>query len=355
MKTLLRLTTLIAVIVGTGLFFENRKKEESSTRSLQVAFKKSVIPSHPTSQTWDEKTLQLRHGLAMEAQVAEKFISLEDVEFKQDFPSFTFVKTPVYSILTEKKSFAFQNALQTLLSFETQFRGTFSMLLSGQRGLGLQVVFFDSEKTFQEFRRKNRVPEWVCGFYNFKDHRLYLYNALDITKSTSPLAHVKIPFRYQEILLPTLTGQMDQTLSLMRHEATHQLSAQYNILPKNVASWLLEGWAVYCEKAQIGLPHRQYMLLLAYLPPMKVSELMSIRSFLGLNENQALDAYATSWCLIYYLMQSPRQTGFYQFLKQVQNHPEESTQIAILARNLRTTPEQLEKDFQNFRRQMAKR
>ncbi len=350
MNAFTRFLILLIVILGIAFLIQQFKQHPSSISTPGKIFHLGQIK---TEERWSESDLKVRRQLANQAQVSEKLITLNDVKFKNDFPDFYFIKTPSYSILTENKSFAFQNAFQTLTGFEKQFKQFFSPLIRIPKQKTMEVVFFDSQKTFDRFRLSIGVPNWVAGFYNPDQHRLFLFNAMDISKTVPFASHVKIPFKYQEILLPTLTGQMDQVISVMRHEASHQLCAHYNILPPDAASWLHEGLAVYCEKTQIGFPHRQYMTLLPYVPKVSISELMGAPHFSGMDEKQVFVAYIMSWSLVYYLMQNQRQAGFYQFIREVNNNPSISTNIQILAGKLNLNSGQLEKDFELFMKQFS--
>ncbi len=350
MNALIRFLLLLIVVLGLAFLVQQFRKQPAFTSTPAKTFD---LGKTKTEEHWSESDLNIRRQLATQAQVSEKLITLNDVKFKNDFTDFLFIKTPSYSILTENKSFAFQNAFQTLTTFEKQFRQFFSPLIRIPKQKTMEVVFFDSQKTFDRFRSSIGVPAWVAGFYNPHQHRLFLFNAMDISKTVPFASHVKIPFRYQEILLPTLTGQMDQVISIMRHEASHQLCAHYNILPPEAASWLHEGLAVYCEKTQIGLPHRQYMTLLPYVPKVSISELMGAPHFSGMDEKQVFVAYIMSWSLVYYLMQNQRQAGFYQFIREMNKNPSASTNIQTLAKKLNTSSGQLEKDFELFMKQFS--
>lgn len=346
----MRFLLILTIVLGAALLVQQFKKSSLNSSRPERKF---YISKPLESGKWSEPQLKIRRQLALQAQVPEKIITKSDVEFRNDFPDFQFVKTPVYSILTENKSFAFQNAFQTLTGFEKQFRQFFAPLVHFQKEKAMEVVFFDSRKTFDRFRSSIGVPSWVAGFYNPNQHRLFLFNAMDISKSIPTALHVRIPLRYQEILFPTLTGQMDEVLSVMRHEGAHQLFAHYQILPPDAASWIQEGLAVYCEKSQIGLSHRQYMTLLPYVSKVSISQLMGAPHFSGMDEKQAFTAYVMSWTLVYYLMQSSHQQGFYQFIRETQKNSSASTSLEVLAKKLNMSSAQLEKDFELFLKQFA--
>ena len=339
MNAWIKLLSIVILISGAGLCIQK-------WRDSKPAVEKEI--SSFARPQWSEKDLKARKALAQESQVPESLITLEDISFKRDFPHFYLVKKKPYSILTEQKSFGFQNALQTLLDFENDFRRFFGGLIFLRMVKPLQVVFFDSQKTFDQFKNKIGAPSWSGGFYNFENHRLYLFNAMDITRTASPLAYARIPLKYQELLIPTLSGQMDQTLSVMRHEASHQLFVEYGIIPEAAAAWLHEGLAVYCEKSQIGLPHRQYLTLLPFAPKIKIRELMQPYRFGGLDGDQAMAAYVMSWAAVSFLMQQQRQPNFYKYLFQIRKNPALSQRPEALAKTLGKTPEQMESEFQAF-------
>jgi hypothetical protein len=339
MNAWIKLLSIVVLILGAGLCVQK-------WRDVRPAAEKEA--SLPTRTQWSEKDLKARKALSQESQIPESLITLEDISFKRDFPNFYLVKKKPYSILTEQKSFGFQNALQTLFNFENDFRRFFGGLIFRKSGKPLQVVFFDSQKTFNQFKNKIGAPSWSGGFYNFENHRLYLFNAMDISKTASPLSYAKIPLKYQELLIPTLSGQMDQTLSVMRHEASHQLFVEYGIIPEDAAAWLHEGLAVYSEKPQIGLPHRQYLTLLPFAPKIKIRELMQPFRFGGLDGEQAMAAYVMSWAAVSYLMRQERQPGFYKYLFQIRKNPALSQRPESLAKALGKTPDQMESEFEAF-------
>lgn len=351
MRPFFRILIILSVILGLAIVLQQFKRPNPVQTKIQ---KFPEETAEPYTLKWDERTLQIRRKLAFEAQIPEKYITGNDVEFAQEFPSFQFVKTPIFTILAEKKSFAFQNAFQTLTQFEKQFQQFFLPLSASKKVSGLQVLFFDTEETFGKIRSKLKIPEWTAGFYSIIDDRLFLYNAMDVSKSKSAINYMRIPFRYQELILPTLTGQMDQVMTVMRHEATHQLLIHYNIVPMDAAAWLHEGLATFCEKPQIGLPHRQYMTLMRHIPIIPIHQLMQYKSFLNLGEDQALFAYTTSWAFIYYLMQPQRKNGFFKYLSEVSQNSAASSDTHLLAQKLGLKPEELEKDFQDFTQQMRR-
>ena len=339
---------------------QHDKFKKPSSTQLNSSSNQKQNSSHTKNEknAWTQEDKTLRTQLAQKFSLPKKFVSYHDVLFYKEFPSFAFVKNSTYSIMTEKKSMPFKNAYTALNVFSKHFMQRFRPLIAKHTKKNLEVVFFDKKDTFEQFKAKIQAPKWAEGFYHFNHKRLYIYNSLDINKTSSVLPYVRVPFKYKEILVPTLSGQMDQVLTIMRHEGAHQLFDHFHILHPKFHSWLHEGFACYSEKPQIGMAHRQYQLLLGLLSPLSVKQLTSLQHFGQLNQMQALQCYASSWCLVYYLMQPSRKNLFFNYLVHLRKKSSQSNQfsggnIGELSKFLKTTPDKLEQDFKNFASQMA--
>lgn len=353
----------LIVILGVSYFIFQKyisppipNKSQESEISVQKSL--STQSSHKQSATdkeiiWNDEDLAIKNNLSQKYHIPANAIRLSDVQLVKDFPKFDFIKNSLYSVVLEKKSMPFKNAFRTLNQFAQHFFEFYRPIIGTKKKTPMEVVFFDTEKAFNAYKKKWGIPGWVAGFYSFDHRRLFVFNAVDIEKTQSSLDYAKVPMKYKEILVPTMAGQMDSVLSIIRHEGAHQLLTQYKVLHPKTNSWIHEGLATYSEKPQIGMAHRQYQTLLGIITPLNIKDLIKIRQFGSLNSMQAMQAYTTSWALIYFLMQPSRRSDFYQYLKQLRKTAFKADQyvggnIEQLAQFMHMSVSELEKNFSQF-------
>jgi hypothetical protein len=166
----------------------------------------------------------------------------------------------------------------------------------------MTIVAFLDERPFFEFARKfaHNVPANASGFYSRGENWLVLYDIRNVPADE-------------------LGGALKNVRTLA-HEATHQLTFNTGLLNRrgDVPVSIIEGLGCYGETRRIrgrnepGLLNSPRLDDLAHVQRrakwMSTAELITDDAAAsGANTDQMLLAYAQSWLLIYYLMNSPQR------------------------------------------------
>ncbi len=166
----------------------------------------------------------------------------------------------------------------------------------------MTIVTFLDERPFLEFKRKfaRNVPANAVGFYSRTENWLVLYDNRNVPANA-------------------LGGALTNARTLA-HEATHQLTFNTGLLnPRgDVSVSIAEGLACYGETSRVrgriepGLLNFQHLDDLAHVQRrakwIDTADLFTNdAAAAGANPDQTLLAYAQSWLLIYYLMNSPQR------------------------------------------------
>ena len=166
----------------------------------------------------------------------------------------------------------------------------------------MTIVAFLDERPFFEFARKfaRNVPANASGFYSRAENWLVLYDIRNVPANER--------------------GGALKNVQTLAHEATHQLTFNTGLLNRrgDVPVSIMEGLACYGETRRLrgrnepGLLNSPRLDDLAHVQRrakwITTADLINDDAAAsGANPDQMLLAYAQSWLLIYYLMNSPQR------------------------------------------------
>jgi hypothetical protein len=276
--------------------------------------------------------------VSVEALPAASFeVTARDVRFSAEFPTFHFVKSPPYTIVTDESYGEVQKTLGVLTDLREQFRHHFAPLIRREDQLrDVDVVFFGSEDSFRTYALRV-APSFVnsAGFYSSGENRLVLLNQLNTSRYFQARDRLDERSRqYHDFpdAGPQLAALRSDITSeakslnerLVRHEGAHQLFHAYHIHSRYglEPTWLTEGLAQYCETPEIGRYHAT--LAERVTRAQKAGQLLPLETllnhrdasgFFALGEGRVELAYAESWALVYMLMQDGVRPQFFDYVK----------------------------------------
>jgi len=253
--------------------------------------------------------LQKKHGLASVSRYSGKrFTALSNASEKFSTQSVRFCEI-IYDLFYhhfERKGFALRPPSQMLM-----------------------LAVFDGPDGFDAYMNR-KMPAGITGIYHQGSNRLVIY---DLRKNRALLkgrdaALKKGPRKDSDKFTDLVHRQFDDlakdfNVSTTMHEAAHQLSFNSGLLNRggDVAVWLAEGLACYCESTEegdwqaIGSVNRSRLAALrmpaagkrAWLPLEKL-----IASDRWLESPQILQGYSQSWALFHLLMheETPRLRSY---------------------------------------------
>lgn len=317
-------------------------------------------------------------------------ITVRDVRFYREYPAFEFHKAPPYTVVSDAPYFEVEQAIAALHRQYREIIAVFNPLVedAGRRE-DIQVLFFSRRQDFETCRARyasNMVG--VSAFYSLELDRLVVYHAAEsetVADARNRMSAEEQRVREQYINRPDLEPQIqrwknemeqsiaafarEQTLRSLRHEGAHQLlfSLGVHAAEAPCGEWLYEGLAAWCEVSPIGSFNSERVATLKdardkgiWIP---LEDLMSRRSpsgFLGMEEPARIAlAYAESWALVSYLMEHPRRSGFFEylrFLRSRENWDEAyaASPLTLLCRFLDAEPKIFEADWKGGVRRMVK-
>ena len=163
------------------------------------------------------------------------------------------------------------------------------------------------------------------------------------------------------LVLHRQTGDdFDDTLAIVRHEASHQFFFTYGVHSQHRVEneWLIEGLACYCEASIFGARDKTQLAILQegrkFEDRVNLSQLVNHHSTRGLLGYKATEvAYGESWALIHFLMQPERRHHFFSYIRHLRNPANfRQTQcverIDLLAEFLNMTPAELETESKRY-------
>ncbi|MBX9679630.1 MAG: DUF1570 domain-containing protein [Gemmataceae bacterium] len=188
----------------------------------------------------------------------------------------------------------------------------------------LMLAIFESPEGFEAYLGQ-KMPSGVAGVYHPPTNRLVLYDLAEnraiaaqrnaAKKAGSRIGSTLERGRFIETLERKLSDlSKDANLSTTMHEAAHQISFNCGLLNRDgdVAVWLAEGLATYCEATDQG-----DWTVLGTPNPLRIADLVRARgSYLPIKDlvvndrwretNRVLLGYAQSWALFRMLMEERR-------------------------------------------------
>jgi hypothetical protein len=188
----------------------------------------------------------------------------------------------------------------------------------------LMLAVFESPEGFEAYLGQ-KMPSGVAGVYHPPTNRLVLYDLAEnraivaqrdaAKKAGSRIGSTLERGRFIETMERKLSDfSKDANLSTTMHEAAHQISFNCGLLNRegDVAVWLAEGLATYCEATDQG-----DWTILGTPNPMRIGDLARARgNFIPLKDlvvsdrwrdtSRVLVGYAQSWALFRMLMEERR-------------------------------------------------
>lgn len=209
----------------------------------------------------------------------------------------------------------------------------FSVTPPSQR---LMLAIFESPEGFEAYLGQ-KMPSGVAGVYHPPTNRLVLYDLAEnraiaaqrnaAKKAGSRIGSTLERGRFIETLERKLSDlSKDANLSTTMHEAAHQISFNCGLLNRDgdVAVWLAEGLATYCEATDQG-----DWTVLGTPNPMRIADLARTRgNMIPIKDlivsdrwretNRVLLGYAQSWALFRMLMEE-RRSELKAYLRTIHN------------------------------------
>jgi len=188
----------------------------------------------------------------------------------------------------------------------------------------LMLAVFDSPEGFEAYLGQ-KMPAGIAGIYHPPTNRLVLYDlaenrAIVAQRNAAKKAGDRIGSSLDRgRFIDTIERKFgdvskDMNLSTTMHEAAHQISFNCGLLNRegDVAVWLAEGLATYCEATDQG-----DWTILGTPNPMRINDLIRARgNYIPLRDlveadrwretNRVLVGYAQSWALFRMLMEERR-------------------------------------------------
>lgn len=315
---------------------------------------------------------------------AEGSVTYRDVRLKMEFPGFHFYWRPPYAILTDESYFSVEHSVRALLETYRQFMAAFGALVARPaRGRDVQVLFFSKHDQYQAYQRRySPGMDNSTGFYSPTIDRLVVYNqgtsdqvrrALEsVDKQAAAHRDFAAPSPAEQARLAEWQKQTEQrirsfaeeqTLSTLRHEGAHQLFYTCGIHSEHrvEGEWLVEGLATYCETPRLG--ERDPLRVALIRRAIKDGKLIPLDALTGFRSAAGLMAfgrgdrvelaYAQSWALVAFLMQSDRIKGFFDYIRFVRDpasfrEVKDARPVDLLARFLGTSAGQLAADWMGY-------
>ncbi|MFV0445542.1 MAG: DUF1570 domain-containing protein [Planctomycetaceae bacterium] len=224
----------------------------------------------------------------------------------------------------------------------------------------LPVIIFSDPKDFATYAAVDAgaAVAQSQGYYSIRSNRVILTDLTNIPGSR--------PARSDGEILRRVEARVANFTTVI-HEAAHQIAFNCGLHTRYADNpmWLLEGMAMYCEAPDfkgstgwksIGRLHSgrlaqfQDFARQRRLPSSLASLIMTDDRFR--DPKTAVDAYAESWTLTYFLMQKHRDE-YVDYLRRLQNQPRlvwltpEQREAAFLS-TFETSWETIEAEFKSF-------
>ena len=183
----------------------------------------------------------------------------------------------------------------------------------------LVAIIFSDKASYVKYSQKELgdAADSIFGYYNMESNRMIMYDLAGVA-ANRPGRTVGICQINQFLASPNAPG----TVSTIVHEATHQIAFNSGLHQRlsDCPKWFSEGIAMYCETpdlsktkgwAGIGVVNRARLAQFWQYQQQRPAD--SLRTLIGSDDRlvdtkQAIDAYAESWALTYYLIHKhPKQ------------------------------------------------
>ena len=177
----------------------------------------------------------------------------------------------------------------------------------------LVAIVFSDKPSYVRYSQKDLgdAADSIFGYYDMESNRMIMYDLAGVAVA-HPGRSVGMSQMKEFLDSPGAAG----AVSTIVHEATHQIAFNSGLHQRlsDCPKWFSEGIAMYCETpdlgkgkgwAGIGVVNRTRLAQFQqYLPQRPVD---SLKTLIGgddrfVDVKQAVDAYAESWALTYYLI-----------------------------------------------------
>lgn len=196
----------------------------------------------------------------------------------------------------------------------------------------LVVLLFSNRAAYEHYAAADGIPvQNVAAYYNFETNRVAMYDLTGIESAGGVQGRGRSSEAINRILSQP---RVERAVATAVHEATHQIAFNCGLTRRfsDVPLWVSEGMAVYFESPDlnsstgwrtIGNINRERLARFrAYQQRRPADSLITLISDDERlrDPRRALDAYAESWALTYFLMR--RQTREYRdYLKALSEKP----------------------------------
>jgi hypothetical protein len=228
----------------------------------------------------------------------------------------------------------------------------------------LVAIIFSDKASYIKYSQKDLgdAADSIIGYYNMESNWMVMYDLASVAVSR-PGRSVGVSHLKEFLASPNAPG----AVSTIVHEATHQIAFNSGLHQRlsDCPKWFSEGIAMYCETPDLGRtkgwagigvvnPTRlaQFQQYLQQRPANSLRTLISSDDRL-VDVKQAVDAYAESWALTYYLLHKhPKPYIAYLKIlsrKQPLVYDEKATRLAEFEKQFGPL-DKLDEDFLNFMR-----
>ena len=225
----------------------------------------------------------------------------------------------------------------------------------------LVAIIFSDKASYVKYSQKElgAAAGSTFGYYNMESNRMIMYDLVGVAVNR-PGRSVGAAEIKQFLASPNAPG----AVSTIVHEATHQIAFNSGLHQRlsDCPKWFSEGIAMYCETPDLGRgqgwagigavnrPVGQFWQYKQDRPANSLKTLITSDDRL-VSAKQAVDAYAESWALTYYLIHKhPKQYIAYLKVlsrKQPLEYDEKATRVAEFEKQFGPL-DKLDADFLNY-------
>ncbi len=301
-------------------------------------------------------------------------VRTDDRDLADQFPALRAMRRAPYRVMTDLPAATVEPALLALDDLRRQFAVVFGELIVDPRPLSeIEVVYFRYAADYRRYTRQQAPAlESSAGYYAAHHDRLILVSQPARNEPghprgalpASPLGSPAAPINRSLASWSAMASPASTTLAerVIRHEGAHQLFCHYGIHSQFALepTWITEGLAEYCVPAKIGARHAGHWPRLREWARndrlLSLGVLLNHRDpvgFFALDPRRAELAYAQSWALVYYLMESRHRAGFLELLRVYRDTPRATARLVedaeprqLLLQALGTSQAALEAEWQ---------
>ena len=226
----------------------------------------------------------------------------------------------------------------------------------------LVAIVFSDKASYVKYSKKElgNAADSIFGYYNMESNRMIMYDLAGVAVNR-PGRSGGLSYINQFLASPNAPG----AVSTIVHEATHQIAFNSGLHQRlsDCPKWFSEGIAMYCEtpdlergKGWAGIGVINQTRLAQYRQYLQQRSADSLKTLISSDDRlvdvkQAVDAYAESWALTYYLIHkhSKQYVAYLKILsrKQPLVYDEKALRLAEFEKQFGPV-EKLDADFLNY-------